>query len=192
MRTKIYFMLILTALSLSGCESYTPKPIGYFRIELPEKKYVTFESEDYPYSFEYADVAKIQEKKSKDDPYWIDVVYPDFRGRIYCSYKKVDGNFQEISEDSRSFVYKHTVKADNITEQPYVDDERKVYGMLYELQGNTASAVQFVLTDSVNHFFRGALYFNTVPNQDSLAPVVEYVKEDIIHLVETMRFKAVR
>ena len=120
------------------------------------------------------------------------MVYPDFRGRIYCSYKKVNGNFQEISEDSRSFVYKHTVKADNITEQPYVDEERKVYGMLYELQGNTASAVQFVLTDSVNHFFRGALYFNTVPNQDSLAPVVEYVKEDIIHLVETMRFKAAK
>ena len=89
-------MLILTALSLSGCESYTPKPIGYFRIELPEKKYVTFESEDYPYSFEYADVAKIQEKKSKDDPFWIDVVYPDFRGRIYCSYKKVNGNFQGV------------------------------------------------------------------------------------------------
>lgn len=182
--------MMLLALTLSGCESYTPKPIGYFRIELPEKKYVTFENEGFPYSFEYADIAKIQEKKSLDDPYWIDVVYPNFRGRIYCSYKRVNNNFHEISEDSRSFVYKHTVKADNITEQPYVDEERNVYGMLYELQGNTASSVQFVLTDSVNHFFRGALYFNTVPNQDSLAPVVDYVKEDIKHMIETIKFKS--
>ena len=82
-----------------------------------------------------------------------------------------------------------SIKADDITEQPYVDDSAKVYALLYELKGNTASAIQFVATDSVKHFFRGALYFNNTPNQDSVAPVREYIREDIIRLLESLRWR---
>ena len=123
------------------------------------------------------------------DKYWINIFYPQFGGTIYCSYKKVNGNLQEMSEDAREFVYKHTIKADEITEQPFINFETKTYGMLYRIGGNTASSVQFELTDSVDYFFRGALYFNAVPNKDSIAPVLDFVAEDIFMLMETFRKK---
>jgi len=177
-------------LFLSGCSEYTPKPRGYFRIDLPEKTYQTYNEPGYPYSFEYANIAKVVPKGgSRRDSFWIDIVYPQLNARIYGSYKKIDGNFREVSEDSRTFVYKHTIKADAITEQPYMNDERKVYGILYELKGNTASGIQFILTDSTNHFFRGALYFNSSPNKDSIAPVSAFIREDIIRLVESFEWK---
>jgi gliding motility-associated lipoprotein GldD len=102
----------------------------------------------------------------------------------------MNGNFQQLSEEARMLVYKpHTVKADAISESLYQSAERDVYGILYELKGNTASNVQFVVSDSVTHFLRGALYFNSNPNKDSIAPVVNYINEDIIRLVETLRWE---
>lgn len=191
-RSRLLVISIMTAIITvisSGCSNDVPRPRGYFRIELPEKNYVKFDNDSFPYLFDYANVAAIERKATKDEPYWVDVVYPRLNARIYCSYKHVDGNFREVNEDARSFVYKHTIKADDITEQPYVDDSAKVYALLYELKGNTASAIQFVATDSVKHFFRGALYFNNTPNQDSVAPVREYIREDIIRLLESLRWR---
>ncbi len=177
-------------LLLSGCSENTPKPRGYFRIDLPEKAYETFNEPGYPYSFKYANIAKVIPKRgSSQDSFWIDIVYPQFNARIYGSYKKIENNFREVSEDSRTFVYKHTIKADAITEQPYENEERKVYGILYELKGNTASSIQFILTDSIHNFFRGALYFNVSPNKDSIAPVSTFIREDIIQLIETLEWK---
>ncbi|MHB9056531.1 MAG: gliding motility lipoprotein GldD, partial [Paludibacteraceae bacterium] len=86
-------------------------------------------------------------------------------------------------------VYKHTVRADGITETPFENPGKRVFGILYELTGNTASPVQFVLTDSTKHFFRGALYFDNVPNKDSIAPMSEYVREDIVHMMESFEWK---
>ena len=190
LHTFVPLCLIFLFLLLSGCSEYIPKPRGYFRIDLPEKTYETFNESGYPYFFEYANIAKIIPKGGNPrDSFWIDIVYPQFNARIYGSYKKIENNFQEVSEDSRTFVYKHTIKADAITEQPYVDEERKVYGILYELKGNTASCIQFILTDSVHHFFRGALYFNVSPNKDSIAPVAAFIREDIIRLIETLEWR---
>ena len=183
------FVLSCFFVLLCGCSEYIPKPRGYFRIDLPEKTYETFNDPAYPYAFEYANIAGVVPKGGTRDSFWIDIVYPQFNARIYGSYKKVENNFQEIAEDSRSFVYKHTVKADAITEQPYMNEEQKVYGILYELKGNTASAIQFILTDSAHHFFRGALYFNVSPNKDSIAPVATFIREDIIRLIETLEWK---
>lgn len=191
-RSKLLVISIMTAIITvitSGCSNDVPRPRGYFRIALQEKEYVKFDNDSFPYIFDYANVANIERKPTKDEPYWIDVVYPRHNARIYCSYKHVDGNFREVNEDARSFVYKHTIKADDITEQPYVDDSNKVYALLYELKGNTASAIQFVATDSVKHFFRGALYFDNTPNQDSVAPVREYIREDIIRMLESLRWR---
>lgn len=185
----ISIMAAIITVITSGCSNDVPRPRGYFRIALPEKEYVKFDNDSFPYLFDYANVANIERKPTKDEPYWIDVVYPRLNARIYCSYKHVDDNFKEVNEDARSFVYKHTIKADDITEQPYQDDSAKVYVLLYELKGNTASAIQFVATDSVKHFFRGALYFDNTPNQDSVAPVREYIREDIIRLLESLRWR---
>lgn len=179
--------MVLTMLS---CGESVPKPRGYFRIELPEKEYVSYDQE-FPCRFDYPNnVALVGVKGVEKDSAWMDVVYPKLNAKIYCTYRRLNGNFQQMSEDSRRLVYKpHTVKADAITEQVYLNDEHKVYGVLYELKGNTASNIQFVLSDSTTHFLRGALYFNENPNKDSIAPVVDYVREDIIRMVETLEWK---
>ena len=172
---------------LTACQHYTPKPREYFRIHLKEKTYQRSDS-TMAYSFEYPkNIAYIQ--KNQRDTAWFDVVYPTYNARIYFSYKQINNNFQEIAEDSRNFVYKHAFKADAIIENPYEDSDKNVYGMLYEIKGNTASSVQFLVTDSTQHFLRGALYFNNHPNKDSLAPVISYISEDIRHMIETMRWE---
>ena len=191
-KNTIKGLIAFTLLFLASCSSHQPKPRGYFRIDLPDScAYDTFSNSRYPFTFEYPDsIAKIVFKEKKEnDPYGLNIIYPHYRACIYCDYKPVAGNFQTISEDFRNFVYKHTVKADAITEQPFANEENKVWGILYELKGSTASQVQFVLTDSTNHFFRGALYFNVPPNPDSIAPVADYITKDIRHIVETFHWK---
>lgn len=179
---------LLTATALAGCgEDYQPKPRGYFRIDLPGKHYTLYENERFPFSFEMPDSAMCKIYEKKDNAF--NIAYPKLRSCIYCDYKPVKNNFREISEDYRNFVYKHRVKADDIPEHFYENPENKVYGLLYEIKGNTASQLQFVLTDSTQHFFRGALYFNVPPNADSLAPVTEYIKEDIVRMMETFKWK---
>ena len=189
MKEMKWFLVVCILFFCIACSDYHPKPRGYFRIELPEKSYKLFDEPGYPYSFEYADIATVVPLKSDKDSFWIDIVYPKLNATIYGSYKKINNNLRTISEDSRTFVYKHTVKAEDIPETRYENEDRRMYGILYQIKGNTASNVQFVLTDSIRHFFRGALYFNVTPNKDSLAPVEQYIQDDIIHLVETMQWK---
>ena len=180
-------LLGLAGLMLGACSRPIPKPRGYFRIEFKEKEYARFD-EGGPYSFEYPrNISRVVKQNDHED--WFDIAYPRYNARIYCSYMPIKGNLYEVIEDSREFVYKHTIKADAITEQPYEKPEDNIYGILYEIKGNTASSVQFVLTDSTRHFLRGALYFNNKPNKDSLAPVIAYMKEDIVHLMETTQWK---
>ncbi|GHT33795.1 hypothetical protein FACS189434_08840 [Bacteroidia bacterium] len=165
--------------------------MGYFRIDIPENEYRIFDTIAYPYSFELSKYAEIvpQRDTKTGDKYWLNIYYPQFKGTIYCSYKRVQGNLQELSEDSREFVYKHSIKADNISEQPFINPAEDKYGTLYRIEGNVASPMQFVLTDSTGYFFRGALYFNAVPNKDSIAPVLDFVSKDILVLMETFKHK---
>jgi gliding motility-associated lipoprotein GldD len=181
------FVFLIGLLGLTSCQNYTPKPRSYFRIHLADKTYQRSDSNKV-YSFEYPkNIAFIQ--KNPKDTAWFDIVYPTYNARIYFSYKEIDNNFQEIAEDSRNFVYKHAFKADAIIENPYEDPTQNVYGIMYEIKGNTASSVQFLVTDSTHHFLRGALYFNNRPNKDSLAPVISYISDDIRHIMETVNWK---
>lgn len=182
----LFSLLLLTA---SCKENSTPRPYGYFRVDLPVHDYSVFDQNNYPYAFEISNLARIIPRSEKGEQYWIDIHYPLLNANIHCSYKPVRSDLFNLVEDTRNIVYKHLVKADDIAEIPYENPERKVYGVLYELLGNTASPVQFVLTDSTRHFFRGALYFESVPNQDSIAPMSRYVLEDIVRLMESFEWK---
>ncbi len=184
-----YTFVIVVALLLGSCNnSYTPKEPGYFRIDFPEKEYVQLDS-TFPYKFEIPVYVKIEQDKYHTGNYNSNIVFPKLKGTLHLSYFGVAGNIDELLEDNRKMVYKHTIKADAINEQYYEDKEKSVYGVLYEIKGNAASSVQFYATDSTKHFLRGALYFNTVPNKDSLAPAIQFVEEDIIHLIETLSWK---
>ena len=190
----IGFSLIMLS-SCGGSDNYTPKPRGYYRIDFPEKAYTKFDGADCPYSFEYPVYAKVIRDTAffgarPDDPCWLNISMPEFAGMIHISYKDIKGEntLAKLLEDAHKLSYKHTVKADYIDETD-INTPNNVHGLMYEIGGNAASNIQFYLTDSSKHFIRGALYFSTPPNADSLAPVVAFVKQDLIHLVNTMEWK---
>lgn len=168
---------------------YYPKPRGYFRIELPEREYMPFEPAGCPFTFDvpvYAD--PVPDSNRLAEPCWYYVRFPRFGGSLYLSYKPVKDNVFDYIEDSYELAYKHTIKADEISERRIATPNR-VYGLMYTIGGNAASNLQFYVTDSTRHFLRGALYFDTLPNSDSIAPVATFIKGDIEHLIETLRWK---
>jgi gliding motility-associated lipoprotein GldD len=189
--TGIVLILGTVIFFSAGCkQEYTPKPRGYFRIDFPEKAYQRFDT-TYPYSFEYPVYSRIiPDTRPSSEPYWINLEFPAYRGRIYFSFKPVHENLAEYLEDSRTFVVKHIPKADAINDSLIYRPEEKVYGMVYFIEGSqAASPCQFFLTDSASRFLRGALYFDITPNNDSMAPVISFIREDIRHLLNTFRWK---
>lgn len=191
MQKNLLIVALLAAILLSGCGRYSqPRPYGYYRIGVPKYDYKLIDLNDYPYCFEYADIAYLDTTVDHAEPYWIDVVYPMLNARIHCSYKPIgEVGLRHLTDDAVRFVFDHAIRADAIPEQGFTNPEQKVYGVYYDLEGNTASPAQFFLTDSTHHFFRGALYYNCIPNADSLAPVNEIMRRDIHRIVETFRWK---
>jgi gliding motility-associated lipoprotein GldD len=182
--------LSLTMTLVSCDEEYNPRPRGYFRIAMPEKKYELFDPATCPYKFEkpvYSSI--VTDTLEKSEPCWYNVEWDRFKGTLYLSYKPVNGDLQKFIEDSRSLSMKHIAKASGMSEEEINDPSRKVYGNYTFVKGNSASAVQFFLTDSSKHFLRGSLYFYAIPNPDSIAPVLDFVEQDVKHLVNTFQWK---
>jgi gliding motility-associated lipoprotein GldD len=188
------FLLIVVVCS---CRQVTvPKPKGYFRIDFPARRYIIFNGSDIhgrylPLSFEYPAYGKITfQTEFESEPGWFDIDFPGYRARIYLTYKDIKNDLENLMDQSYKMdVKNHITKADAINENVISNPEHKVYGILYDLKGSTATAVQFFATDSVKHFFRGSLYFAAEPNPDSLAPSIAFFREDITHMIETLRWK---
>ncbi len=98
------------------------------------------------------------------------------------------GRLDSLIEDSRTLTFKHVVKAEAISEQFFTNPETNVHGLLYKLKGNTASSIQFFVTDSVRHFLRAALYFSVRPNKDSLAPAIDFIGEDVERMMRSVEW----
>jgi gliding motility-associated lipoprotein GldD len=181
--------MFISVLFLASCESdYTPKPRGFQRITFPEKSYVPFHS-DCGFSFDIPSYSHIvPDRFPGADQCWFNLNYGVFNATLHLSYKPVKSkdDLMRMAEDSRTLVYKHTVKADEIYET--VISNKYLHGMLYELSGNTASNFQFYVADSSRNYLRGALYFNVKTNNDSVAPVLDYLKYDIIKMIESLRW----
>ncbi len=189
-------LLILAIFSFFSCrEVSVPKPKGYFRIDLPPKKYIVFnetgQGNNLPLKFEYPVYGNISDKvDDKSEPGWFNIEFPAYKARIYLTYKDVGGDLEGLIEQTYTMnVKNHITKADAINEQLINDGGNRIFGILYDLKGNTASAVQFYVTDSVKHYLRGSLYFESEPNADSLAPVIDFFREDVVHLIETLKWK---
>jgi len=180
------YLFIITLLFFFACKKeIVPRPYGYFRVDLPTHEYVVFDS-IIAYSFDISKHAFVEKKQAKN----IDIYYPSIDGTIYCTYETfLPENFRNVSEESRALAYKHVVRAEAISERVFVNEAEKVYGILYDFKGNTASPVQFFLTDSVHQYFRGSLYFNARPNSDSIAPIMTFVREDIVRMIESFKWK---
>ena len=186
---SILFLSFFCGLSYSCRKNYVPRPYAYYRVTIPNHEYKVLYTQGLPYQFEISQLAEIQPREKEGEKYWIDVVYPLLNAKIHCSYKLVKNNLYEMTEDARTFAYAHSSRADDINEPYFEHPEKSVYGILYDIKGNVASPIQFFVTDSTRNFFRGALYFENVPNKDSIAPMLDYVREDIIHLMETFEWK---
>ena len=182
-------LLLLVAVSC-GDNHPQPKPRGYFRIDMPEKQYLTLDTMRY-YSFEYPVYATITpDFYSVEEKDWANVEFPAFKGTIHISYKNVDGNLSQYVEDAYQMIIKHITKATGIRDSIIVNKDRNVFGLMYFLEGEgVASPLQFYLTDSTEHFLRGSLYFNLYPNNDSMQPVINYITEDVKHLITTLEWK---
>ena len=192
------FLILLVFITCSpGCRKVSvPKPKGYFRIDLPKKEYKIFDitessHKDLPFTFEYPAYGKLslQEENAKE-PGWLNIEFPFYKAIIYLTYKDINNNFDGLMDQSYKMnVKNHISKADAIKEQVISNQENKVFGILYDLKGNTASAVQFYVTDSIKHYLRGSLYFAAEPDADSLEPVINFFRGDIVHLIETLKWK---
>jgi gliding motility-associated lipoprotein GldD len=188
---RLIILLILSILCFTSCKEKTaiPKPYAYYRIDLPKQEYQKLD-DTYPFNFEYHKSAVIEKDQAFDtQKYWFNISYPSINAKIYLSYKKIHNNFQAYNEDSHKLAYKHTIKAEAINEQEFRNPKEKVYGLIYNIKGNTASSIQFFATDSTKNFLRASLYFNCKPNKDSLYPLIEYMHKDITHLIESLRWK---
>ena len=168
-------------------ETFTPKPRGYFRIGLPEHRYIRFDPADCPFRFNIP-AGAIAMRDSGAGPCWYYIVVPEFNAQLYLTYKAIRDDFSQYLQDTHELVYKHTSRASSIDEE-VISFRPGVAGVVYQLGGEAASATQFFVTDSTRHFLRGALYFNTAPNADSLAPVQEFIRQDIMEMLKSLEWK---
>ncbi len=171
-------------------EVYTPKPRGYYRIAFPDKEYQLYDSV-CPFKFEYPKYGFIErDKHPLAEPCWINIQFRYFRATLHLSYKPMrNKKIAELIEDSRELAIKHQIKSTGMEETVILRDSVRVYGLIYDIEGNTASSLQFYVTDSTENFIRGALYFNVRPNIDSVKIVLHFLREDVIHLIKTMQWK---
>lgn len=192
-KTSLFIFLCATFFVLfSSCDNkqYQPKPRGYFRIDFPEKEYVRLDTMTY-YSFEYPVYSKITpDYLSPQEKEWVNVEFPSHKGTIHISYKTINDNLDVYLEDSYLMMSKHMSRAMGIRDSIVINPEKDVYGLVYFLEGEgVASTLQFYLTDSTEHFLRGSLYFNVKTNNDSLAPVINFITDDVRHMIETLEWK---
>lgn len=185
----IWILLLSIAAILVSCRKpVTPRPRGYFRIDFPAKTYQRFQS-DCGYSFEVPVYGVIEKSGVRTaEACWYDLKFDQYNATVYMTYKPLHDNLPMHIEDVRKIVYKHIIKADDIIELPVNMPERDVYGIVYRIEGNTASSMNFYLTDSATGFVSGALYFDAIPNKDSLAPAIAFFQEDIMHLIHTFEW----
>ncbi|KAA3646838.1 MAG: gliding motility lipoprotein GldD [Bacteroidetes bacterium] len=185
---KLVPILFTLAVFFSCNDNYLPKPTGYFRIDLPEKNYQVIDTLPFPFEFELPQYAYSNLQRTAKDSNFMNIDFTKYNARVHLSYIPIHNNIGELLEDARTLVYKHVSKAQDIKENLVFNQEERVFGTFYEIAGNAASGSQFYITDSLNHFVRGALYFNAEPNFDSIAPVQDFLIADIEHFLESFKW----
>tara|TARA_R110002096_G_scaffold82778_2_gene192447 strand:+ start:56 stop:637 length:582 start_codon:yes stop_codon:yes gene_type:complete len=183
---KIFFLLTFLLLFISCDEPVLPKPKAYLSLEYPKKEYKKLEVLR-PYSFDVLKSTTIIDEKNN----WLKITYPNLKASIDITYRPVENNLIELLTEAEKLVFKHAVKAEQIVPKDFINPKKRVFGSIYEITGNAASHLQFHVTDSTNNFIKGSLYFYVKPNYDSILPAVEYIKKDVLKLVETLEWKPI-
>lgn len=183
--SRIIFSSVLLALLIGCGEEVAIKPAAHLRLDYPEAEYKPINL-DCPYTFYINHQAEVILKNDCN----INIRYPRMKAAFYLTYQKIkENNLDSLLRDAQKLAYDHSIKASSIPEQPFVNPDDEVYGMFYMINGEAATQAGFYVTDSINHFLNGALYFDAKPNFDSIYPAVLYLREDIRRIIETMEWK---
>ncbi|PWJ36045.1 gliding motility lipoprotein GldD [Sediminitomix flava] len=173
---------------------FLPKPKGYHRIEFPKHTFQEFPKEfgNFPYAFRFSDQAEMKPDTSKmSEPYWAEIYYPQYNATIDISYKPIYNSLDSLAgyfNTSLKLTHKHSIRATKIEEYKSYGENGDII-MEFELEGQVPSQYQFFRTDSAQHFLRAALYFPTSTANDSLAPVINYIREDMQEMLKTVTWK---
>lgn len=183
--------MLLGAVACTSTPDFTPKPKGYNRIDLPPHRYRPLLG-GHPYTFEYSQEAVVRRDSSYlAQPHWLNIYYPKLQANVQITYMDVARDrrlYNKMMEDARKLTGKHQIKATAIDER-IMQMPNGMRASVFELQGEVPSQFQFYTTDSTRHFLRGALYFKTATANDSLAPVIEYVKRDMVQMLNTLKYQ---
>ncbi len=185
MTNKICSGFLVFVLAFVGCseENVLPKPRAMLRLEFPKATMSAIETDNF--KLEYNQKANFKTKNSSS----FVLEYPEMKGAIFINYRKVDENIASLIADAQKLSFEHASKADGIRPRVFENEEHKVYGAFYEVSGDAASQAQFFVTDSVNHFVTGSLYFAAKPNYDSIYPAASYLQKDMGRIMETLRWR---
>jgi len=176
-------MLLLIVILAVDCSHSKKKPAP--EMKLPEPVY-TMTTDSIPFRFAVSNQAVFSARKNKDGEYFCDVKYPELNAQLYCTWHSISSEQLPIMlEESHRLAFQHTAMATDIRRKEYSNDFARVFGTLYEIDGDVATPIQLALTDSTSYFFNASLYFNFTPNADSIAPVLAYIRKDIVELMET-------
>ncbi len=181
------FLLILSSLLFfaSCSNNRTPKPNAYLALNYPEAEYTSYKNSFHNFTFDLNKQATVKEIKSTA----FEVHYPAMKATVFLNFKTVtNDNLDGLLKDAQKLTYEHFIKADEIIEQPYVNDNDKVFGMFYNVKGNAATNIQFYATDSTKNFLTASLYFYTQPNFDSILPATHYIQEDMRQMLESLKW----
>ena len=180
-------MMVLLLLNSCGSDAI-PKPKGYFRIDLAEPQYQLW-TPDCPFSCEIPVHVVVKPREGEGMTCWNDLRFPSQRATVHLTYRTVGNDLAQLIGEAHEFKSKHESKAVKITNTRVLRDSARVYGNLFDVEGDVASPMVFYLTDSTDHFLYGALYFDTRPNADSLAPVTQRLREEMRHLATTLAWQ---
>ncbi|MDP2087964.1 MAG: gliding motility lipoprotein GldD [Flavobacteriaceae bacterium] len=176
--------LVFSIVFISCKDEVYPKPKGYLKLEYPNPQYDLIQN-NCNYEFEKSEFATINYKNNC----WMELNYKELKATIHITYRPVNNNLESVLKEVEKLTFEHTIKADAINSQSFDNAERKVYGKIFFVEGNSASNIQFHVTDSSKNVVIGALYFYSKPHYDSIIPAVRYIEKDIRHLIETFKWK---
>lgn len=186
--------ILLLVLTSCGEDNYVPKPKALLRLDFPKATYKKQNIPKMPLAFEVSNLVddlKVKTLPGAIESYGVNLEYKPLKATIFLTYKAINGsqqNLEDYLKDAQKLTLEHTKKADEIPRYPYENFQNKVYGVLSEVKGNVASPAQFYVTDSVNHFLTGSLYFKVKPNYDSILPAANYLQKDIKRIMETLEW----
>lgn len=180
---------LLLSLLLVSCQDYTPKPIGYPRIE--RKEITNAELNFGLFSFQYPTDIRIDTLQSPNqNEIWFNIVYPQYNAIVYCTYLPISKkSLNKALNDSYHMAYSHTLMANDIEQKLFNSHTNNVSGVLYEIGGNVATPLQFFVTDSINHFLRGSLYYSSKTNSDSVAPITQFITKDVEQMMSSFKWE---